>query len=298
MIGFDSVLAVCLDPAQPVSGLVILIGMEAIPSEIYPNAPIEFVACEVQFPVSPTLATDDALRALHATLFDWLPVAQPEVETTLLFGPAVQQPPVTTKIFRFLSRDRRLCVVVSPSRLSVETTAYPGWPDFRVMVGRALSAVASADARIPGLTRIGLRYIDEIRVPDPAPGDGRWTKYIDPRLSGAADIILRGRPAADMQAALQFDLGEGHAAVVRYGARRGQAVGNAPLLRRGSHGPGEPFFLFDVDSFWQPPSELPEFSIEAALAIADRLHEPVRTLFETSITDDLRQIMRRAASDG
>lgn len=272
--------------------------METTESEIYPNAPIEFVACEVQFPVSPALATDDALRALHGALFAWLPVAQPEVETTLMFGPGGQQPPMTTTNFRFLSRDRRLCVVVSPSRLSVETTDYPGWRDFRAMIERALSAVAGADARIPGLTRAGLRYIDEIRVPDPAPGDGRWTRYVDSRLSGAADILLGGRPATDMQAAVQFDLGGGYATVVRYGARRGQAVGNAPLVRRGSHGPDDPYFLFDIDSFWQPPSGLPEFSVEATLSIADRLHEPVRTLFETSITDDLRQIMRRAPSDG
>lgn len=273
--------------------------MEATKSEIYPNAPIEFVACEVQFPVSPELSTDDALRVLHAALFDWLPVAQPEVETTVMFGAGAPQPPLTTnRILRFTSRNRRLCVVVSPSRVSVETTLYPGWDDFRVSVERALSAVASADARISGLTRVGLRYIDEIRVPDPEPGDGRWSRYIDVRLSGAADITLGGRPAADMQAALQFDLGEGQAAVVRYGARRGQAVGNAPLLRGGSHGPDDPYFLFDIDSFWQPPSDLPEFSVETALAIADRLHEPVRTLFEASITDDLREIMRRKPSDG
>jgi uncharacterized protein (TIGR04255 family) len=275
--------------------------MEAtIPSEIYPNAPIEFVACEVQFPVSPELATDDALRALHAAFFDWLPVAQPEVETTLVFGPAAgqQQPLTTAKILRFVSRDRRLCVVVSSSRLSVETTLYPGWDAFRPTVERALSALAGIDARIPGLTRVGLRYIDEIRVPDREPVEGGWTRYLDARLSGAADITLGGRPAADMQAALQFDLGGGQAAVVRYGARRGQAVGNTPLLRRGSHGPDDPYFLFDIDSFWQPPSNLPEFSVEAALATADLLHEPVRTLFEASITDDLREIMRREPSDG
>lgn len=274
--------------------------MEATtPSEIYPNAPIEFVACEVQYPVSPELATDDALRMLHAALFAWLPVAQPEVGTTLVFGPAAQQPPLTTsKILRFISRDRRLCVVVSSSRLSVETTQYPGWDAFRPSVERALSALSDTDARIPGLARVGLRYIDEIRVPDPEAGDGRWSRYIDARLSGAADITLGGRSAADMQAALRFDLGGGQAAVVRYGARRGQAVANAPLLRRGSHGPDDPYFLFDIDSFWQPPSDLPEFSVEAALATADRLHEPVRTLFEASITDDLREIMRREPSDG
>lgn len=273
--------------------------METAESEIYPNAPIEFVACEVQFPVSPSLTSDEALRVLHAALFDWLPLVQPEVETTLMFGPAGQQPPLTSQHLRFLSRDRRFCVVVSSSRVSVETTAYPGWRDFRVMVERALAAVAKTEAPVPGLTRVGLRYIDEIRVPDPGPDGGRWTHYIDPRLSGAATVSLAGRPPADMQAALQFDLGEGHAAVVRYGARRGQAVGDAPLRRRGSHGSEEEYFLFDVDSFWLAPADsLPEFSVDAAMTIANRLHEPVRNIFEASITDDLRAILRRAPSNG
>jgi uncharacterized protein (TIGR04255 family) len=273
--------------------------MDTVETEIYPNAPIEFVACEVRFPVSPSLTTDQALRVLHPALFEWLPLVEPEVETTLLFGPTGQQPPVSSQHLRFLSRDRRLCVVVSSSRVSVETTAYPGWRTFREMVQQALAAIVMTEAPIPGLNRVGLRYIDEVRVPGPGPAGDTWTRYIDQRLSGAATISLSGRLPADMQAALQFDLGEGHVVVMRYGARQGQAVGDAPLRRRGSYGPGAEYFLFDIDSFWQAPAEsLPEFSVGTTMTIADRLHEPVRSIFEASITDDLRAILRRAPSDG
>jgi len=272
--------------------------MAIIESEIYPNAPIEFVACEVQFPVSPSLGTEDALRALNAAFFDWLPLVQPEVETTLLVGPVAQQPPLVSQHLRFLSRDRRLCVVVSSSRVSIETTNYPGWKQFRELVTRALSAVADVAPNIPGITRVGLRYIDEIRVPDPGSGDERWVRYVDARLSGAATVSLEGRAAVDMQAALQFDLGDGHSTVVRYGARRGQAVGDAPLRRRRTSGSLGEYFLFDVDGFWVPGDDLPEFSVDGAMSTADRLHEPVRALFESSITDALREILRRAPSNG
>jgi uncharacterized protein (TIGR04255 family) len=272
--------------------------METTESEIYPNAPIEFVACEVQFPVSPSLGNEDVLRTLSAAFFDWLPLVQPEVETTLLVGPVPQQPPLVSQQLRFLSRDRRFGVVVSTSRVSIETTNYPGWDQFRGLVARALSTVADVAPNIPGITRVGLRYIDEIRVPDPGSDQERWVRYVDARLSGAATVLLEGQTAMDMQAALQFDLGGGHSTVVRYGARRGQAVGDTPLRRRQMNGPSGEYFLFDVDGFWAPGDELPEFSVDGAMSTADRLHEPVRALFESSITDALREILRRAPSNG
>jgi uncharacterized protein (TIGR04255 family) len=149
---------------------------------------------------------------------------------------------------------------------------------------------------IPGVTRVGIRYIDEVRVPHPADGSIHWSRYVDARLSGAADVSLGGRPPVDMQAALQFDLGDGYSTVVRYGARRGRAVGDAPLRRRRGDSPNGEYFLFDVDSFWLSADTLPEFSVEETMSVADRLHEPVRTLFEASITDDLREILRRKPS--
>jgi uncharacterized protein (TIGR04255 family) len=204
-----------------------------------------------------------------------------------------------SKQLRFLSRDRRLSVVVSQSRVSVETTDYPGWAQFKGTISRALNAVEGVSPMIPGLLRVGLRYIDEIRVPHLEPGEGRWSRYIDPRLSGAASVLLQGRPPTEVLGVLQFDLGEGYRTVVRYGARHGQMVGGAPLRRRAPDQPSGEYFLIDVDSFHETGETLPEFSAEASLSIADRLHQPVRALFESSITDDLRnEVLRRAPSRG
>ena len=267
-------------------------------SEIYPNPPIEFVACEVQYPVAPGLGTDDSLPALHRVLSDWLPLVEPEIQTTFVVGSAGQQP-IITRQYRFISRDRRTSVVVSSNRTSVETTDYPGWVEFRRLSSRSLEAIVGVSPSIAGLSRVGLRYIDEIRVPDPDPGENRWARYIDPRLSGHTGILLEGRPPTSTQGALQFDLDDGFRAVVRYGAREGQTVGNVPLRRRGADTPENEHFLFDIDSFWESRDTLPEYSVETAITIADRLHQPVRTLFESSITEDLRNhVLRRAPSDG
>ena len=81
--------------------------------------------------------------------------------------------------------------------------------------------------------------------------------------------------------------------VLRFGALEGFTVGNQPLRLPTPLGEG-PYFLIDIDSFWQGNGPLAHFDEGEAIAIADRLHEPVSELFERCITDVLRdQVLRR-----
>lgn len=268
--------------------------MEPSDHEVYPNAPLEFVACEVRFPLAPALGEDAALPRLHRSFYEWLPLVEPGIETTLIMGPGVAQPPITTKNVRFVARDRRLGVLVAPTQVTVETTAYARYSEFRASVERALRAVESSDMGIPGLTRVGMRYIDEIRVPGIDDRLGAWTRFIDERLSSATTLSLAGREPSMVQGVLQFECGDGQRIVVRYGAMRGQAVSNAPLRRRKKEESGA-YFLVDIDSFWEAQEGLPEFSTQASLALCDRLHQPVWELFEAIVRDPLREeVLRRA----
>jgi uncharacterized protein (TIGR04255 family) len=265
--------------------------------EIYPNAPLEFVACEVRFPLAPALGEDAVLPRLHRSFYEWLPLVEPGVETTLVMAPGASQPSITTKNLRFLARDRRFGVLVSPTLVSIETTAYSRYEDFRGSVARALEAVNDAAGNVAGMTRIGLRYIDEIRVPGMADAIEPWTDFIDRRLSSAVTVSLESRMPSSLQGMLQFELGEGQRVVMRYGAMRGQAVSNVPLRRRQHELSGQ-FFLIDIDSFWMPDETLPEFSVEGALAQCDLLHRPVWELFEASVTERLRNdVLRRVYAD-
>jgi uncharacterized protein (TIGR04255 family) len=272
--------------------------MEPSHHEIYPSAPLEFVACEVRFPLSPSLAEDAVLPRLHRSFYDWLPLVEPGVETTLIMAPGAAQPPIMTKNLRFIARNRRLGVLVSPTLLSIETTAYSRYEDFRTSISRAFGAIEDANVDIAGLTRIGLRYIDEVRVPDVADDIQRWTEFIDQRLSSPVTMSLESRRPSVLHGTLQFELGEGQRVVMRYGAMRGESVSNAPLRRR-EHDPSGQFFLIDIDSFWMPHDDaLPEFSVEAALTVCDRLHRPVWELFEAAVTERLRNdVLRRAQRD-
>jgi uncharacterized protein (TIGR04255 family) len=266
--------------------------------EIYPNAPLEFVACEVRFPYAPSLTGEDTVARLHRAFAGWLPVIEHGVrgDVTFVLNPAgvlnlAPGPPM--RQVRFLSRDRTLSVLVAPNLVSVETTQYGRFEAFKDNVIQTLTALAQAEPPPAGLARIGLRYIDEVRVPGIDEVSGPWTRYIDERLAGPVTLRLDGASPVLLQGTLQFDLGEGRQVVMRYGAMKGQSVRDAPLRRRAVKGPGA-YFLIDIDSFWEARDPMPEFSIDAALAICDILHRPVRELFEAAVTDRLRdEVLRR-----
>lgn len=267
--------------------------------EIYLNAPLEFVACEVRFPYAPSLTDEATVSRLHRAFAGWLPLIEPGigVETTLVLGPggvSNLSPGPPMRQLRFLNRERTLSVLVTPDLISVETTQYPRYEAFKASVARALSALTEAEPAPAGLARIGLRYIDEVRVPGLDEVSEPWTRYIDERLAGPVTLRLEGASPVLLQGTLQFDLGEGQQVVMRYGAMKGQSVRDAPLRRRAVKGPAA-YFLIDIDSFWMARDPTPEFSIDAALAICDTLHRPVRGLFEAAVTDRLRdEVLRRA----
>lgn len=56
-----------------------------------------------------------------------------------------------------------------------------------------------------------------------------------------------------------------------------------------------PFFLIDIDSFWEPTQGVPGYDSDDLLSICNRVHEPVRGMFEALVTDRLRsEILRNA----
>lgn len=261
--------------------------------EIYPNAPLQYVACEVRFPFSPSLVEDGSLPRLHKALYPWLPIVEPATETTVVFGGQ----PTTVRHLRFLSRDRFTGVVVTPTQVTVETTDYTQFEEFRTAIGRALQAIEGIEPGPVGLNRVGLRYIDEIRAGSATADLRTWDGLIDSKLAAPVSLRFQGGKLTSFQGTVKFETGDARRVVMRYGALTGQSVGDAPLRRRHVH-EGGPYFLIDVDSFWLAEGMTPEFSAKDALDLCRKLHSPVRELFEASITERLRKEVLRKQPDG
>lgn len=256
------------------------------------NPPLALTVLEVRYPELPDGVGRRTQQQMRDALRNHLPLVESMREDQIELAIGAPMPAaVQRRTFpRFVSRDRTTALVVKEQALVVETTAYGGWEEsFRPLISAVIEAFAQATAP-DGVLRVGLRYIDEIRVPgvDAAPGD--WRGYIDEHLLAAADpeFIPAILSPTVWQGLVKYRSSEASTLTVRYGPQLGHAVDpNGATRRKKAPDPGL-FFLLDSDSAWEVTDDVPEFERYKILQICDKLHEPTRQFFQIAVTDRLR----------
>ena len=258
--------------------------------EVYPSAPLRFVAFEARFSPVPVFETQEGRLAIYDRLQELFPILQP--------GPP-QPGPVGLVLepmqqMQMMDRSRTVAATVSPATFSVETSNYQHFNWFLELIEKALVEITRV-ATIPTLARVGLRYTDEIRVQDVnRPSD--WTGYVNPGLLGPLNL-LDGPVLEEHLGQVSFRVHDHHLIRCRYGATEGWSVDPEGPLNVKNLGSG-PYFLIDLDSFWTAPTtEYADFSVDTTVSLIKELHEPLRSLFEASITDQLRDAVFRRAPD-
>jgi uncharacterized protein (TIGR04255 family) len=262
--------------------------------EVYPNAPVVVVACEIRHDHSEPL-DPSAQESLRSELSDEFPLVRPIEQTrTVLVGPPEQAPTETVRIPRFTSRDQRTSATFGTDAIVLETTNHKNFEYFLSLLERIVKA--RLRVRPDGaILRVGVRYIDEIRVPDLPQGARGWDEWIDARLTGPASLSAPVTGVIEhWQGLAVFNRAAGLHLTLRYGAREGYAVPPGGALPRLVPVPG-PFFLLDFDSYWEPESEAPSIETERVLQLATELHDPIAELFDSITTDRLkREVLRNA----
>ncbi len=275
---------------------VVVAGLVAAPrsyddgmgSEVYPNAPLALVVCEIRFPLADQ--GDEGFRRLRTELKDVLPLGSTEVLQRLDLGPGGQQHVESVEILRLKNREKTTSVSFWPDRAIVETTAYAGFERFRGLVERAVTVVEMVLAP-GGVERVGLRYIDEIR-PAVTSGSTDWREWVVSELIGPSGLEIDGITATAWQGLTQFVTPEGTSVVLRYGPRETPAVDPNGILRRVNLPANPECFLLDFDSYWTAEGHVPEYSAGAVLEKVDVLHRPLTETFEKLVTSRMREAMR------
>lgn len=259
------------------------------------HPPLVLSAVEVRFPELLPSVLRDARRELHSAMKPYLPISDTVTHTTFeidvdnnLPKPRIEQ----RRFPRFKSRDSAMAMVFQDSAAVFETTVYAGYEAFRPMVNTLVNVVH--DFLTPdGVTRIGLRYIDEIRLPHVQGMPGDWNTYIDDHLLAAVqpEFLPEGITAQTWQGVVTYITGDSQSLTLRYGPATGYAVNPmADGARRSDPPPPGPFFLLDSDSAWSASAEVPEFSPENIMAIVDDIHRPATAIFNAACTDSLRRV--------
>ena len=259
--------------------------------EIYPHAPVVLVTVEARHPEAPLLSPGEQseMKRLVASSF-----ALPQPLQNMRLKATAGAPASMEQEFvpRFATRDQTTAVMFGAQAVVVETTRHQTFERILELVRISIDARQKV-APVDGLMRLGLRYINEIRVPDVCHGAIGWAEWVNGSLLGAVTVgEPLGLTAEQSQGATVFNRGSGLQVAVQYGTRQGFAVMPGGPLQRPTPPPG-PFFLIDIDSFWSATDEVPEFNTEAILALCSDLHEPVSRLFESLITDKLREEVLR-----
>jgi uncharacterized protein (TIGR04255 family) len=247
-----------------------------------PNAPLAIAALELRFPEQPQAVGPQARRLMRDILRPVLPLIENVTENTIEFGLGAPTPQTSKRTFpKFVNRTRTSALVVNPSTMVLETTVYEGYEGFRALFEEAVTAVEAA-IRPDGILRVGIRYIDEIRVPSITALPGDWSGYIDRHFLATVDPELleqTGLTPELWQGFVRYSTGLDSALQVRYGPANGHAVNPAGPTRRVNAPPPGPYFLLDSDSFWEPNNEVPEFDVSTILDACDRLHPATRSIF-------------------
>lgn len=250
-------------------------------SDPYPNDQLVLVVCEVRYP----FLTNGMPRPLWSQLLNHLQHLAPVVHPVNRSVEGADGARIESEVApQFSNRERTLSITVAQGLAVIETSNYPGWTDFRAVVEATMSAVEAVGVPT-AVDRIGLRYIDELRVPDIEQPE--WSDYVDKALVPPSPA---GLSPTSWQGLGVYPTGEGSRVVLRYGPRDGFAVNTSGnRLKRIHSSEGGPFFLLDTDSFWEAEDESPAFVCPMVLDWADKLHTPIRDVFESLITDKLRE---------
>lgn len=257
-------------------------------SEVYPNPPLALVAAEARFPP----VSDQALSMrTHREIRDfigpgWVITNDP---VTLGFhigiGAPSIPPPIPT-VARITSRQKTKIVTVQPDMFTVEVSDYDGFDDFRSLlttVAQGIENIIQPD----GISRLGLRYINEITVPESPPVWSQWLNpsIVQPTFGTMVTSAWTGKVLYEIESDQKLALS--------YGTSDGPLVSPAGPLKRSDPAAG-PVFLIDFDSFWEP-SEIPELNTKNIIDAADRLHAPLRGMFDHLVLPDLIDHFREKA---
>lgn len=260
--------------------------------EVFPNSPLALVAAEIRFSDAPRLRQPETLDAIAVAVESLLPVHE-QVQGAVNVQVVNGQPQMQVVSGRVMKNvDSTAALSIFPDRLSFETTAYIEYTTFKASVVACARALVDAGVA-PAIQRVGLRYLDEIRVPEPKVADARlWRDWVDQRLVDHLQLGPQGAPVARADGTISYDLGNHKGLNFRFAALPGGAVVVGNLVRQ-PFAENVPFFVLDFDGYQDfsgPKATL--LSADAVALTLDAVHGPAGETFQNAITDQARELFR------
>lgn len=242
-------------------------------------APLDVVVCQLQYDRSLVISDNRVARDLHERL-EGRHGPYPNVDQVQMQGlnvdvgqgapTAMAMAPATG--WRFRSEDGAWVVSVLPEHVSLETTAYSTWDDFRRQLQTVLAAVK--DMLDPAFEqRLGLRYIDKLIEKNVAQPED-WKTLLSPTLLGP--VLHSGFGSAIQVAQQHLVLSLDPDSKIQCGFRHGFV----------SEPDQDPSYVLDFDVYREGGRP---FDLDDAMQTVDSFNEYALQLFQASLQQDYRE---------
>ena len=256
--------------------------------------PLVLALCQVQFTPVLSVADPAFVAPFQRAIQDRYPyggiVSSVGLQLQVGLGEASGQPLAPSFHWEFADGDATWKVVLAPNSLALETRRYT---DFGEYLDRLRMVLAALSEHIrPSLgTRIGLRYINEIR-----PDGTNWEHVITKELLGPLAVPAFNTYAEQIVGVQQL--------VLRYPNNQGITINHGVLpggttvrLRPGEQMPEGSFYLLDCDVYRDFPMSGGLYMEPQRIRIqVEAYHDVIYRLFRWSITDDYLSAL--ATSEG
>lgn len=252
------------------------------PHIVFEHPPLALALCQLGFPSVLDVADNRFVARFHRAIKDQYPItttAGEQVEVEVSVGPSGPQiKEVRSPQWRFADRSDTWSVVLTQSYLTLETRKYKDFDHFLQRFDRLLRALVKHIKPALG-TRLGLRYVNEVRV-----SNQPWASVIRPELMGPLAVPGLIDNIYQTIQEVQFNLPDSYRVTLRHGLFPG---GTTVQPAAGVKMPVGPFYLLDFDVFreFHLPEVLP-IEPETICQHVAQYNTMTRRLFHWSLTEE------------
>ncbi|MDJ0312715.1 TIGR04255 family protein [Arthrobacter sp. H35-D1] len=259
--------------------------------EVFARAPLAIVTAEIRLNYEPRL-NDAATRDQFAEkIRQHFPVLENQTLNNFTIQDGAAPQVETIHQIRATTLNKSVTTALNQTSLSVSMSGatYGEFQSFAELVELAAHALSEIVDSVV-VQRVGLRFIDEVRVPSPPDHSDGWEPWINQAL--LAPVEAYGMARADMvRGNVVYEASEERRIAFSWGEFVGAGVVGPDLPFHRPDTEQTKMFLLDVDSAWEP-ADFVLLQNEDIRNILTMLHDPIGEIFQWSITDAARELFR------
>lgn len=233
------------------------------------------VIVRIDFDTPLPIATNGPAKSIYGTVKERFPITEEKkvIGKELLIGPDVtKERSIESKEWHYYGKNREKHLTITPNVMFIEYNKYEYYEMLREDFLSVSDALFNAYPRLQ-VKRLGLRYIDNIDIPDENPTE--WDKYLKPELNTIFAIAEKKETISRAFHVLEFNFGED---LLRFQFGMFNPDYPASIKKK--------IYTLDYDMY--VAKLLDKIDIGETI---DRFHEKINRSFEEIITDELRKIM-------